>query len=281
MNSLSTQTASQPTVESVTAVMPKNSVEVGAGMDPLQLLKRGEHYAVTDIHARGGMGMVLRARDANIRRTVAMKVILPEKQRSEKNMLRFIEEAQVTGQLEHPGIVPIYELGVNAQGQVFYTMKLVKGATLKEVLAGLAKREEEAVRRYPLSQLLTIFQKVCDALAFAHAKGVVHRDLKPDNIMVGEFGETLVLDWGTGQGPPRADGRAGKQGRFREVGAGHGQRLPLDNGRHRARNALVHGPRAGSGRARQDRRPHGHLRAGNDPLPAACAAAADRGQLGR
>ncbi len=98
--------------------------------------------------------------------------------------------------MEHPNIVPVHDLGVSNTGAVYYTMTYIRGVTLKQVLKDLAEGEENAVRKYPLGSLLTIFQKACDAVAFAHSKGVVHRDLKPDNIMIGDFGEVLVMDWG-------------------------------------------------------------------------------------
>jgi len=142
------------------------------------------------------MGAVLSARDRNIRRTVAVKVMRNPQAASQQQLLRFIEEAQVTGQLEHPSIVPVYELGADADRSVFYSMKLVQGATLKEVLTGLRTRDEQTTANYPLNRLLNIFLKICEAMAFAHSRGVIHRDLKPENIMVGEYGEVLVMDWG-------------------------------------------------------------------------------------
>ena len=142
------------------------------------------------------MGVILQARDLRIRRTVAMKVINSKHQFSRENALRFIDEAQLTGQLEHPNIIPVYELGIDEQGEMFYTMKFVKGTNLDDVLRGIRTSKAKVIEKYPLSALLTIFQKVCDAVAFAHSPGVVHRDLKPENIMIGAFGEVLVLDWG-------------------------------------------------------------------------------------
>ena len=144
--------------------------------------------------ARGGMGAVLDTQDDKFQRTVAMKVML--RGTNEESRRRFLQEARVLGQLAHPNIVPVHDLGVDEQGRLFYTMKLVKGVTLRAVLDGLKAGDRATVARYPLAQLLTVFQKICDALAFAHARGVIHRDLKPDNIMVGEFGEVLVMDWG-------------------------------------------------------------------------------------
>src|SRR5207247_754139 len=106
-----------------------------------------------------------------------------------------IEEAQITGQLEHPNIVPIHEIGVDAWQQLFFAMKIVRGRSLSQVLDEL-RQNPAAEREYPLGRLLTTFVSICHALTYAHARGVVHRDLKPANIMVGDFGEVYVMDWG-------------------------------------------------------------------------------------
>ena len=151
-------------------------------------------YAVGDIVARGGMGAILQAHERLTKRTVAMKVMLDSA--DESDAVRFVEEAQVTAQLEHPNIVPVHELSVNERNQLYYTMKMVRGITLKKVLELLAEGTPATIRKYQLPALLTVFQKVCDAIAFAHDKGVIHRDLKPENVMIGDFGEVLVMDWG-------------------------------------------------------------------------------------
>ncbi len=150
---------------------------------------------------RGGMGVVLRVRDADLRRDVAMKVLRPDRadsqsQSSARELRRFVEEAQITGQLEHPGIVPVHELGCDAQGRVFFTMKMVRGQSLSEVMRKLRAGDLETLRSYPFDRLLTAFLKICEALSFAHAHQVIHRDLKPANVMLGNFGEVLVMDWG-------------------------------------------------------------------------------------
>ena len=155
---------------------------------------REHRYEIGQVVAQGGMGAILTARDAAIHRSGTMKVMLQSG--AAGDAVRFIEEAQITGQLEHPGIVPIYELGTDAHGQPFYTMKFVRGVTLKKVLALLAGGDPATVAKYPLPALLTVFLKICDALAFAHSKGVIHRDLKPENIMLDDFGVVLVMDWG-------------------------------------------------------------------------------------
>ncbi len=158
---------------------------------------QGRHYQVGSVIAQGGMGAILSAQDLKIERAVAMKVIRSDRGPvNREGLQRFIREAKVIGRLEHPNIVPIHELGLNEQGQVFYTMKLVKGVTLRQVLTEIKKGHAATLAKHSLSQLLTVFQKVCDAMAFAHAQGVIHRDLKPENIMLGEFGEVLVMDWG-------------------------------------------------------------------------------------
>ncbi len=155
---------------------------------------RARKYEIGGLIAQGGMGAVLDAHEATTQRTVAMKVMLSHM--SEGDVLRFIEEAQITSQLEHPNIVPVHELGVDEHDQVFYTMKLVQGVTLRQVVEKLRAGDAATVAAYPLRRLLIVLMRVCDAMAFAHSKGVIHRDLKPDNVMIGDFGEVLVMDWG-------------------------------------------------------------------------------------
>jgi len=153
-------------------------------------------YEVDRKIAQGGMGAIFSAQDLNIRRTVAMKVMLDPEGAPRDRVLRFIEEAQVTSQLEHPNIVPVHEVGVNDDGSVYYTMKLVQGLTLDDILKDIRAGRRRTIEKYSLNHLLTVFLKTCDAVAFAHSKGVVHRDLKPENIMVGDYGEVQVMDWG-------------------------------------------------------------------------------------
>lgn len=155
---------------------------------------KNKKYDIAGVSGQGGMGLILDATEATIQRKVAMKVMRQEG--SHENLGRFIEEARITGMLEHPNIVPVHELGVDENDQVFYTMKFVKGMTLREVLEQLRQKNPDIIALYPLRRLLLIFLRVCDAVAFAHSKGVIHRDLKPENIMLGDFGEVLVMDWG-------------------------------------------------------------------------------------
>lgn len=156
---------------------------------------RGERkYRIKGVMAIGGMGVVLEAEDAGTRRLVAMKILL--RVDSPIDVARFVEEAQITAQLEHPNIVPVYELSVNELDKPFFVMKLVRGESLQNILTGLRLERPATLAQHPLDELLRIFHHVCDAVAFAHSKGVVHRDIKPDNIMAGDFGEVLLMDWG-------------------------------------------------------------------------------------
>ena len=157
---------------------------------------KGLKYKIGETLAQGGMGQILDAKDLNCRRKVAMKVLSEQHRNSTDQMLRFIVEAQICAQLEHPSIVPVYELSVDASGSVFYTMKLVRGVTLVDILIEIKKNNKEYIDDHPLIRLLNFFLRVCDAVAFAHSRNVVHRDLKPENIMIGDYGEVLVMDWG-------------------------------------------------------------------------------------
>ncbi len=152
----------------------------------------GEYRIRAEI-ARGGMGTIYAGEDQQLARQVAVKV---GRLRSSDADLRFEQEAKVLAQLDHPNIVPVYALGVDAQGRPFYSMKLVKGRTLQAILDALKNGDKEVVREFPVSVRLSIFRKACDAVAYAHSKRILHRDLKPENIMVGQYGEVLVMDWG-------------------------------------------------------------------------------------
>src|SRR3954467_11679832 len=143
---------------------------------------------------RGGMGSVRRAYDTLLRREVAMKVSDPRSPDYAETALQFMEEAQITGQLDHPNIVAIHDLGTGDDRRgVYFTMKLVEGETLTEQIASLQRSEYD---HRSVERILQIILKVCDALSFAHARGVIHRDLKPDNVMVGSHGQVFLMDWG-------------------------------------------------------------------------------------
>jgi serine/threonine-protein kinase len=143
--------------------------------------------------ARGGGSIVYRIFDKTLLRRCAMKVLAPDRQASAEDWQRFIEEAQITGQLDHPNVVPTHELSLTTSGAPYFTMKLVEGQTLQALLEA---RQGEMRQLDWVAPLLEILMKVCDAIAFAHSRGVVHRDLKPNNIMVGAFGQVYVMDWG-------------------------------------------------------------------------------------
>ncbi len=165
---------------------------------------------IVDLIAHGGMGDVYRATQPTLERELAVKVMTGHAATPEL-AARFRREALVLARLQHPNIVPIHALGTDEDGQPYYTMKLVKGRTLQAILDDLRQGNTETLRQHSLAQLLNAFRKVCDALAFAHAQGVLHRDLKPDNIMIGEFGEVLVMDWGLARIRDKETGRWGEE----------------------------------------------------------------------
>lgn len=161
--------------------------------------KRESRYELLGELGRGGMGAVLRVHDEDLNRNLAMKVALSkvrqigDAQGTDSNTLaRFLEEAQITGQLDHPGIVPVHELGLDQEGRAYFTMQLVRGSELTQVIQDV----HEDSSSWNMTRALGVLLRVCEAMSYAHAKGVIHRDLKPSNIMVGEFGETYVMDWG-------------------------------------------------------------------------------------
>jgi len=167
-------------------------------------LESGSRYSIKNEVASGGMGTILRVWDEDLRRNLAMKVMHGSGSGSSvsdgsgsvevdpERLGRFLEEAQITGQLDHPGVVPVHDLGIDSKGRCYFTMRFVRGRELKEVF-DLAKKGQEGWTR---TKVLGVVLKVCEAMAYAHSKGVVHRDLKPSNVMVGRFGETYVMDWG-------------------------------------------------------------------------------------
>ena len=160
-----------------------------------RLPRRVNNYELLEIIGRGGMGVVYRARHVLLERYVALKLVRRISSENDE-ALRFVAEAQVTGQIEHPNIVPVHEVGADERGRPYFVMKLVRGRSLGQILAALEKRDPATLRDFPLRRLLSIFCDVCQAVAFAHSKGVLHRDLKPGNVMVGDFGEVLLMDWG-------------------------------------------------------------------------------------
>lgn len=155
-----------------------------------------DNYQIGHEIARGGMGSILEAEDSKLKRTVAVKIMHLDASADVSMRQRFLREAEVLAMLAHPNIVPIHDIVWEDGLPLFYSMKMVKGRTLQDILTTLRHHEPKVLRDYTLDRLLLIFRKICDAIAFAHSKGVLHRDLKPENVMVGEFGEVLVMDWG-------------------------------------------------------------------------------------
>ena len=157
---------------------------------------------------RGGMGVVFRVWDDTLRRALAMKVSRSRGSGSggsseRASLARFLEEARVTARLDHPGVVPLHDIGVDESGSAFFTMRLVDGRDLSEIFR-LARSESEG---WTPHRVLDALARVCDTLAYAHSRGVIHRDLKPSNIMIGRYGETYVMDWGLAKSEGRDDHR--------------------------------------------------------------------------
>ncbi|MFK8110638.1 MAG: protein kinase [Rubripirellula sp.] len=170
------------------AAQLKNSLNIQTRVlisDPAADTQLPADYGVLEILGKGGMGIVYSAHQTSLDRNVAVKMLLPNGAKNRKARNAFLAEAAVTGDLEHPNIVPIYDLGRAPDGAFFYAMKHVQGTPW-----------DKTIRSTPLPQNISHLMRVCDAIAFAHSKGIIHRDLKPENTMIGEFGEVMVMDWG-------------------------------------------------------------------------------------
>jgi tetratricopeptide (TPR) repeat protein len=180
-----------------TEITPKEPAAAAAGL-PAQL----GHYLVEGEIARGGMGQVVRLRDEEFQRPLAMKVLLPGGAPAAELAERFLREARLTGQLQHPGVPPVHELGHLPDGRPYFVMKLIKGHSLHQLLRARLSRDQD------LTRFVGIFEQVCQTLAYAHARGIIHRDLKPLNVMVGAFGEVQVMDWGLAKVLPREEAQS-------------------------------------------------------------------------
>lgn len=159
-------------------------------------VKPQERYRFIRSIGFGGMKGVLLVYDRDTQREVAMAIMPDFRERPLIDRLRFVHEAHLTASLEHPNIVPVHDLGLDRNGSPYFTMKCLRGQSLSGVLHKLRREDEETVRRYPLRERLDVFIRVCKAIIFAHSKDVLHLDLKPDNIHLGNFEEVIVLDWG-------------------------------------------------------------------------------------
>src|SRR5262249_29161189 len=187
----------------------------------------GQRFRILRPHARGGLGAVFVALDSELNREVALKQILDRHADDPGSRARFLLEAEVTGRLEHPGVVPVYGLGCDVGGRPFYAMRLVKGQSLKGAVEHFhAAGSTGDPRRWNLElrQLLSRFVAVCNVVAYAHSRGVIHRDIKPANILLGPYGETLVVDWGLAKivGRGEAAARSGAAEATLEPGSGSG-----------------------------------------------------------
>jgi eukaryotic-like serine/threonine-protein kinase len=204
----------------------RSRAEVG----PILASGAGERFRILRFHREGGLGRVYLARDEELGREVALKEIRPDKAAEADLRSRFVLEAEINGGLEHPGIVPVYSLGAHDDGRPFYAMRFVEGDSFKETIDSYHK---ECPRPDPTAvefrKLLGRFIDVCEAIAFAHSKGVLHRDLKPHNVMLGRFGETLLIDWGlakaTGRREPGNLDAAGAATLVPPSGSGHAPTL--------------------------------------------------------
>jgi serine/threonine-protein kinase len=169
----------------------------------------GQRFRILRPHARGGLGAVFVALDAELHREVALKQILDRHADDTTSRQRFLLEAEITGGLEHPGIVPVYGLGSYGDGRPYYAMRFIKGDSLKDAIARFhadeASKASPGARSLALRELLRRFVDVCNAIEYAHSRGVLHRDIKPGNVIVGRHGETLVVDWGLAKASGKAD----------------------------------------------------------------------------
>ena len=183
-----------------------NSVDNNTSIDIGSVAKNimnqsAERYSFKSKVGKGGMGTVKAVEDKSLKRILAMKVLDASRHTDYEHVKQFLDEAIITAQLQHPNIIPVHDIGVTTATpdepeSPFYTMKLVEGESLEEILENLYTADPYYQSQYPLFARLNIFRKICDAIAYAHSHGVIHRDIKPDNIMIGRFGEALLLDWG-------------------------------------------------------------------------------------
>ena len=190
----------QQSLGHATAMTPRNDRHATVAATPRKPPSPCQRFHILRPHAAGGLGKVSVARDHELNREVALKELLDRHADNHDSRARFLQEAEITGGLEHPGVVPIYGLGQYADGRPFYAMRFIRGDSLAQAIDRF-HREAEPSWRQPadvlqLRRLLARFLDVCNAIDYAHSRGVLHRDLKPGNIMLGQYGETLVVDWG-------------------------------------------------------------------------------------
>src|SRR5262245_12338913 len=190
----------------------------------------GQRFRILRPHAKGGLGAVFVALDSELNREVALKQILEHHADDPSSRQRFLLEAEVTGGLEHPGIVPVYGMGTYDGGRPFYAMRFIRGDSLKEAIdrfhADQALKKDLGRRSLELRKLLRRFTDLCNAIEYAHSRGVLHRDIKPGNVIVGRHGETLVVDWGLAKTTGRADPNSGERTLVPSSASGSAETLP-------------------------------------------------------
>ena len=178
-----------------TTILPKIQAEE-AQSGPAQLvIAQQSRYQEKKALGEGGAGEVVLVKDQDIQRYVALKRIKSEENQA-LHLMRFVKEIQITGQLSHPNIIPIYDIGIDEAGQYYYTMKFVQGETLEDIITKLRAGDKEYHEKYSFERRTQIFIEILQAIRFAHERGIIHRDIKPANIMLGPYGEVMVMDWG-------------------------------------------------------------------------------------
>lgn len=210
------------TSDTATTVLP--DVECRDGK--MVLVPRDQlRYATERVIGEGGMGVVELARDADIGRSVAIKRLRAQRS-SPAALARFVDEVRTIGRLDHPGIAPIHDVGVDADGAFFFVMKYIDGETLEDIIERLRAGDADTHAQYPFDRRISIFLSMLHSLEYAHSAKLLHRDLKPANIMIGEFGEVLLMDWGIARpiggaadeaAPQDEEGDEGGDGRSRLV----------------------------------------------------------------
>ena len=187
----------QPSLQSIQSVGALDTEEI----DWSPLAQENDRYEDMGVLGQGGMGQVRKVKDKRLGRVVAMKIMRPELLSNPREVQRFVEEAQVGAQLQHPSICPVYELDLLPSGEYFFTMPVVTGVRFMDTIRKVHKVSSDGRWRstedgWTFQRLLDCFLHICEAVAFAHGKGVAHRDLKPQNVMIGELGQVVIMDWG-------------------------------------------------------------------------------------